>query len=356
MAPVEVFGMTLPTRVVIPAVYVTLIVFGWTVKKVLFAWLRHLTSRTETTIDDVIIEAANWPITVMIFVWSLAATLKLMGAAISPHWSHEALVFSKLATLVAIILFVDRLLIKSFEAGTKKFEVLRSSHAFGGVLVHGTVFVLGGLMLLDSVGISITPIIASLGLGSLAVALALQPTLENVFSGFQLIVDQPIRIGNLIKLESGEEGFVHQIGWRTTWIRQGVNNMIILPNKQLVNARVLNYDYPSPDMIFTISMGVHYASDLAKVERLAVEVAADVLKRVPGGVTDFAPLVRFNKFSASSIDFAVVLRAKSYGDTGLLTHEFIKAVTARFSAENVVMPYPVVALDTAQQSARFTPN
>jgi small-conductance mechanosensitive channel len=139
-------------------------------------------------------------------------------------------------------------------------------------------------------------------------------------------------------------------------VRQGVNNMIIMPNKSLVNARVLNYDYPSPDLIVPIPVSVHYSSDLERVERITVEVAAQILKTVPGGIPDFGPVVRYTKFGPSSIDFVAVLKAKSFMDQGLVVHEFIKALTVRFNREKIVMPYPIVALNTEQEGAILKPS
>jgi small-conductance mechanosensitive channel len=356
LRPIALFGYAFSPLIVLPVALLGLVFLGWTAKKLVFLWFRRLSERSETQIDDVLVYAAELPISLMIFVWSVTATLHLAGNSIPDRWSHNALIGAKIGTLLALILFVDRLLSSLFRAGARKYDVIRHSEAFGSVLVHVLVYFLGALVVLDSIGISITPIVASLGLGSLAVALALQPTLENFISGFQILVDRPIQPGNYIRLESGEEGFVDRIGWRSTWVRQGLNNMIILPNKLLVNARVLNYDYPSQDLIVPVTMGVHYGSDLHKVETVTIEVAREVLKRVPGGVPEFEPVVRFNKFSASSIDFVTVLRAKSFMDSGLVIHEFMKAVTSRYARENIVMPFPIVALNTSQEAATFKPS
>ena len=354
--PFEILGFPVSVRVIVPAFYIVWVSVGWTIKRIVFAWLKHLSARTETQLDDIFISAANWPVSVMIFVWGFAAVAHFVGPEFAGRWIHAVTLGSKAATLLAVVLFVDLLLQNALKLTAQKHEIVRFSQNFGMVGIHAVVCSIGGLMVLDSIGVSITPIIASLGLGSLAVALALQPTLENFISGFQILIDQPIRPGHYVRLDSGEEGFVEKIGWRSTWVRQGVNNMVILPNKQLVNARVLNYDYPTPELVVPVAMGVHYGSDLAKVERVTVEVATEVLKKVPGAVAEHVPVVRFNKFSGSSIDFVAVLRVKSYPESGLVVHEFIKAVTARYARENIVMPYPIVALNTAQEGAVFKPS
>jgi small-conductance mechanosensitive channel len=356
LRPIALFGYAFSPLVVLPVVFLTFVLVGWTVKKLVFLWFRRLSSKSETQIDDILVHAAELPISVMIFVWGITATLHAAGNSIPDRWSHNALIGAKIGTLFALVLFVDILLSEIFRAGARKYEVVRHTQAFGSVLVHILVYFLGALVLLDSMGISVTPIVASLGLGSLAVALALQPTLENFISGFQILIDRPIQPGHYIKLDTGEEGFVERIGWRSTWVRQLPNNMVIIPNKQLVNARLLNYNYPSAELAILVEVGVHYRSDLEKVERVAIEVGEEVLKRVPGGVPDFKPLVRFHTFGASSIDFTVVLRGREFTDNFVIKHEFIKALSARFAREDIVIPFPIVAVNTAQEAAIFKPS
>jgi small-conductance mechanosensitive channel len=174
----------------------------------------------------------------------------------------------------------------------------------------------------------------------LAVALALQPMLENFFSGIQIITDKPIKIGQFIKLETGEEGVVEKIGWRSTWIITPNNNTVILPNKLLVNTRVTNYFYPNTEVVVTVPLAVHFASDLDKVERVTLEVARETLKDVEGSIKTFEPVLRYNEVADYSISLGVVLRAKDLGAAAFIKHEFIKRVQKRYAKEGVVIPFP----------------
>ncbi len=349
---VSFFGLDLPVWLVRVTVYVFILGFGWSLKKALFAWLRMATSKTETKIDDVIIAASNLPLTIMIAVWGASAVIHFVAPGVPPLGKHIATV-SKISTVLAGILFIDLLLHGMLDVYAEKVRSLKDSHSFTSALIHVVVIAVGLLVLLDSMGVSITPIIASLGIGSLAVALALQPTFENIFAGLQLLIDQPIVPGHYIRLESGEEGFVEKIGWRTSWIRLPVNNTVILPNKQLVNARIINFNYPSKEMTVTVDVGVHYDSDLDKVEKIALAVGTETMKNVTGGVPEFIPMVRYGAFGASSINFTVVLRAQEASDAPLIKHEFIKNLSKRFANENIVFPYPVVAVNTRQEKAIF---
>jgi len=209
------------------------------------------------------------------------------------------------------------------------------------------------LVLLGTLGISITPIIASLGITSLAVALALQPTLENFFSGVQLVIDKPIRVGDFIELESKEQGFVEKIGWRSTWVKMLPNNMIIIPNSQLSKSRIINYFYPEKELSVPVDVSVHYSSDLEFVEQVTLEVARQVLIDHEWGVDDYNTFVVYHTFDNSSINFTVMLRAKEYFNRFWVKSAFIKALHKRYNQEGIVIPFPITAINTAQEAANF---
>ena len=216
-------------------------------------------------------------------------------------------------------------------------------------IIRIVVFGIGGLIILNGLGISIAPILATLGVGGLAVALALKDTLSNFFAGFNIVAARQIRVGDYLKLSSLEEGYVNDISWRTTKIRTLAGNLILIPNAKLTELIVTNYALPEKDIAVTVALGVHYDSDLAKVERVACEVAAAVMREVPGGVPDFTPSVRYNSFGESSIDFAVNMRAATFVDQYLIKHEFIKRIHERFAREGIVIPYPTRTLSCEQK-------
>jgi small-conductance mechanosensitive channel len=182
--------------------------------------------------------------------------------------------------------------------------------------------------------------LTALGVGSLAVALALQDTLSNLFSGFYIIANKQIRTGEYIKLDSGQEGYLVDIGWRTTRIRVLANNMIIIPNAKLGSAIVTNFHMPDKEMGLVLQVGVSYSSDLEKVEKVTIEVARETLRGVSGGVESFEPFVRYNSFGDSAIQFSVILRVKEFTDQYLVTHEFIKRLHKRYNLEGIDIPFP----------------
>ena len=170
---------------------------------------------------------------------------------------------------------------------------------------------IGLLMILNGLGISIAPLLTALGVGGLAVALALQDTLSNLFAGFYVTMSRQIQTGDYVKMESGEEGYVTDIGWRATKIRMLPNNMVLVPNKKLGEAIITNYDLPSQDLAVTVEVGVAYDSDLEQVERVTCEVGREVMQSVAGAVPTFEPFIRFHSFGDYSVNFTVISPAGS---------------------------------------------
>lgn len=205
-------------------------------------------------------------------------------------------------------------------------------------LVRIVIVILGVLVILGGLGIEITPVLTALGVGGLAVALALQDTLANLFAGFYLTVAKHIRIGNYIKLSSGEEGYLVDIDWRASRLRQLTNNTVLVPNAKFSQSIVTNYHSPDHEMTITIDASVDYTSDLDRVERIATDVARDVMRNVPGGVPAFEPTVRFHTFGDPGIGFSVTLRGRDFVDQYLLKHEFVKRLHKRFSSEGITIP------------------
>lgn len=225
-------------------------------------------------------------------------------------------------------------------------------------LTNFAILVLGGLYILRALDMDISPLLAGGAIGGLAIGLALQDTLANTFAGFYLTADRPFRVGDFIKLESGEEGFVEEIGWRNTKVKLFSNNLIIIPNSKLSQSTILNYFMPEQEMSVYINCGVSYDSDLEKAERVAIDVGKQVQNRVAGCNPDWEPLVRWQEFSESSIKFVTILRVRDFTTNYLLKSEFIKALHKRFLEENIEIPFPIrtVILKNQADSKKDSPE
>jgi small-conductance mechanosensitive channel len=217
-------------------------------------------------------------------------------------------------------------------------------------LVRVVVVAIGTLVLLSTLGVSVAPLLTTMGIGGLAVAFGLRETLANLFSGMNFTLAGNINVGDFVKLGSGDEGYIEDIQWRVTRVRTLFDTIVVIPNSQLADSIVTNYHQPSPAALILVPVAVHAASDLDHVERVTCHVARQIMERTPGGVPGFEPSVRYKAFGDSSIDFWVILRVRQYPDLFLVRHEFIKALVRAFAAEGIVIPFPVRALNLVQEA------
>jgi small-conductance mechanosensitive channel len=208
-------------------------------------------------------------------------------------------------------------------------------------MITGIIFILAFIVIIGYFQIDITPLIAGVGLGALAIGLALQSTLSNFFAGIHLISDHPIRAGDFIELDPDTSGFVVDIGWRSTRIRMLTDNLLIIPNNKLAESKIINYSLPKQDLSIWIPCGVAYESDLKKVEQITLEVAKEIQKNTPGAVKDFEPAFRYREFGDSNINFITILRVEKPIARFVVRNEFIKALKERFDKEKIEISWPI---------------
>lgn len=275
-------------------------------------------------------------------LWSFILALYILSEEVKIPESLKILKEKALWLLLilSIFWFLSRLLGELLRLYLNRYQTDLPAASLLVQALKVALVVVGVIIAFDKIGIAITPILTALGVGGLAVALALRDTLENLFAGFHILASRQIKVGDYVRLSSGEEGFVEDITWRNTLIRQPSNNIIIVPNSNLSTSIVTNFHMPQPELSVIIPVGVSYDSDLEKVERITLEVAKQVQREVEGAVPDFEPLVRFFQFGDFSINFNVVLRAKDFPSQHLLRSEFIKRLKKRYEEEGIKIPFP----------------
>jgi len=322
------------------AVFMALVLAGFIIRAILIKFLHKATSRTRTQIDDLVLETVKGPSALWVIIPAFYFALQLL-----PDLSNRWDLIIDRCLLSLIILSVTWALAN----GVSKFLSVYAGKIVPALpvtnltrnFVKTAILAIGVMILLDSLGVKITTLITAMGIGSLAVALALQDTLSNFFAGLHILIDKPVQVGQFVKLDSGDEGYVEQIGWRSVKIRMLPNNTVVIPNSKLVNSVLTNYYYPEKELAVLVQVGVHYDSDLERVERVTIEVAKEVLQKVKGGVPEFDPFIRYHTFGDFSIDFTVILRAKEFVDNYLVKHEFIKALHKRYGKEGIEIPFPI---------------
>ena len=206
------------------------------------------------------------------------------------------------------------------------------------------IYTLGALLVLDRLGVSISPLIAGLGLGGLAVALALQPTLANLFAGTYVMTEGVVTPGDYIELEGGVTGYVVDVSWRSTRLRTWGNNLVVIPNSKFAETIITNYQAPVPAVNVYLTCGVSYDSDLYLVERVCQEVMSESLEQDPDAIKEYGSYFGFDSFGDSNVNFWLFLQARDRLASFRLRTALMQRLHSRLGKEGIVINYPVRTL------------
>ncbi len=302
-------------------------------------YVKKITEKTKSRIDDIILKVATKPLFILIVFIGLYFGLKSLS------------IFALYSTEIDKVFFIGVVLIASFII-SKIFGKLIPNHLMVQKKFERTprlitkiidifVYLIAILIILDHLNVEITALVASLGVGALAIGLALQSTLSNFFAGVHIITDKPIKVGDFIEIEGGLLGYVEDVGWRSTRIRTLLNTLVIVPNSKLAENIITNNSLPALEMSMVIQCGVSYKSDLEKVEKVTIDVAKKIQKNVSGAIKTFEPFIRYHTFGDSNINFSVILRVEKPVAKYVVKHEFIKALKKRYDKEGIKISWPV---------------
>ena len=323
-------------------------------KRILSTWLARLASGSHGPWDDILVRelSAHVPL------WSLLLGLRvsLNYWPIPDKWLHLA------QTGISVVLFASITL--ALGAIAAKLVGAYGSRAVPGVPISNLtrnvvrlVVVAGGLLVvLNELGIEIRPMLAALGVGGLAVALALQDPLANLFAGLFVSVAGQVRIGDQVKLDSGIEGKIVDFNWRSTWLEVPGGSVAVVPNSKLSQAIVTNFNLPTPELAIPIGFTIRYEEDPARAEHAALEVATEVMRTTPGAATKFDPVVLFHDFGDLGLKGTVVLRAATWADQGLIRHRLVMALHDRFRTEGILLVSTAPPLPPAPKPVAPTPT
>ena len=298
------------------------ILFGLIFKKFLHSKLKRFTERSKWEGDDILLESIESQIILWFFLFSLFLVFK--DLPINPKFSEIILIIIKIILIASITHAMAKLILGLFNLWSNKHSGGFPSTTIFTNIVKITIYVIGLLIILDSVNISIAPMLTALGVGGLAVSLALKDTLSDVFAGLHILLSKKVQPGDFVSLDSGEMGYIQNITWRNTKMLERTNNILHIPNTKLSSAIVKNYDSGDPSFSVKIFMGVDYDSDLDFVEKITMEIANELHKTLDETNKLSKPSFKFRGFGESSIDFAVYFRGNKYGDQNPIIHQFIK--------------------------------
>jgi len=323
-----------------PAITLVIGIFAGLIFKYFFrSRFKKFAEKTSWKGDDVLFMAVEKHVTYWFFLGAfyLAASSLQVGLPYNVYVAKLALAL----LILSVTLASSTLAIGLLNAWSMKQGTGFPSTAIFTNLARGSIIAIGIMVILQSFGLSITPFLTALGVGGLAISLALKDTLSDFFAGLHILLSEKVRIGDFVELDSGEMGYVTNITWRNTSLKERTNNLITIPNSKLSNAITKNYDAIDSSYSVKIAAGVAYDSDLDHVEKVSLEVAKEIIKDLDTAKKDYEPIVRFQQFGDSSIDFTVYMRAVKYGDHHSIKHEFIKRLHKRFNEEGIEIPFPI---------------
>ena len=342
----------LTSAVIMGAAVVIALLFS----RVIFRLLLRAARLSGGDLDDRIVAAAKGPVTGYIILLGLYLAIEVpltLPAAVDD-------VVGKAAALAGVV--ISAVLINAIGATALRWfeEYLSNTDAAGtgswalplvrrGMLA--LVFAMAVMVSLDILGINISPLIAGLGIGGLAVALALQPTLSNLFAGTYVITEGVVSAGDYIEMEGGITGYVVDVNWRSTRLRTWTNNLVIIPNSRFAETIITNYSKPDEHVNLYLTCGVAYESDLQQVEAASMEVMQEVEREHQGVVPGYGVYFGYENFGESNIDFWLFMQAKNRLAGFEVQSELIKRLHARLTAEGIVINYPVRTLRFADDAA-----
>lgn len=339
------------------AIIVIATLIGWVVEQIVIRWarrlVRHLSHRESKVGRAVRGHVTFWGFLLGVGVaYDTVASLYTQNVAegkpnpigLPPElfsvkaqgYVHNTLLALFLVSLTMMLASAVTALIAASSATTAR-PVVSLVTNLTRVIVLG----IGFMLVLAVIGVNLAPWLATLGIVGLAVSLAVQATLTDLVSGMLLLASRQLIVGEYVKLSTGEEGYISDITWRTTTIRQPSNNIVIVPNSKMTSLPVTNFHTNTQTCGVSVDLGVSYASDLDAVERVTIEVAQEVMRTVAGGMPDFMPTIRFTTLGDYSIRLTVNMQAREVGAQGLITHEFIKRLRRRYQQEGISIPYPI---------------
>lgn len=323
-----------------------------------FLWRRVLEAvarRTRTSLDEELVRATRSPVFwLVLLAGTKLAVLSYLGdlgdqfSALFPEGGLAArdiagrafniLMVAVSARLAAVALsVVTTWYVESAAEGDETSRRLRRELvpplSKAGALV---IYFIAGTMVVDILGQNIGALLATAGVASLAVAFGAQETLANLISGFAIMVDRSFREGDRIELADGIMGDVLQIGLRTTRILSFDNTLIVVPNRDMAGARIINHSYPDDRLKIRPKVGVSYGSDIDR----AKEVMYEVCSAHPKVLADPPPAVYFTDFGDSSLNLMAICWIEDYHERFSTLDEINTEIKKRFDREGIEIPFP----------------
>lgn len=291
---------------------------------------RHIAERLPTPLGILV----GIVVGLFLFRWAQPG----LAPTVEPVAQRVAVVLAAAAGAWAFV----RLARLALQGAATQRRSLEPTARVGSRLVGLVVYVAALLAILSAYGVSITPLLAGLGIGALAVALALQDTMSNFFAGLWIQTERPASPGNYVRVEGQNvEGFVEVVGWRTTRIRALAGNLIVVPNSKLAQATVTDFSLPDPSMSVVMTFRMPFDVEPQRAMALLVEEAKEAAKVTPGLLESPAPFANATPgFGDSSVGYSLIIKVREFVDQWNAQTAVTQRVWARMQREGIRFAYP----------------
>jgi len=307
-------------------------------------WLETRAAQTETSLDDALIEALHRPayVSLVLLAVNLWAAVVPIPGALQMYVQKG----SETTIIVLIILFIDGLVQGWMIARSERSKVLKTS---GGVLrtsARVIIYTIGALMALSSIGFDVTPVLATLGIGSAAAGFALKGTLEDFLAGLLIAADQPLSVGDYIIVDDQNQGWVLAIGWRTTRLLTRFEMHVIVPNSKLAQTPFVNTSRPREEVRFHAIAMISFREDLDEVVRIASEIGDAVQQSDPRGIPTYRAFAFIEVFQPGYVELRCWLCAKSWDAHFGLRDAYLRRLQSGLREAGIFIAAPAQVIET----------
>jgi small-conductance mechanosensitive channel len=326
-------------------VFIAVVIAGFAFREFVFSRFRKWSGSSKLRLDETLIESLHGPILLWVVILAIYAAKETSAlSARVTSWADKSLLVLLILSLTVVTARVAARMVRRYAANQAGSVPMGSLTEVLASLAAG---LLGLLMILRTLGVDITALLTAFGVGGLAVALALQDTLSNLFAGFYISIAGQIRVGDFIQLDTGQLGYVTDIGWRSTTLRQRSNNLVVIPNNKLAQSTVVNYHLPEHRIMLSLQVGVAFDSDPDRIERVLLDAAQSA--EAPGLLKTPAPAVLLMPgFGDRGLEYTVSYHVANYEDQFRAQHEIRKRILVRFREEGIMIPFAMKTVEYTQ--------
>jgi len=336
MVVFDISNVYVQTAILLVITYLATVIIIYVLEK--FSY--KLTQRTKTKIDDLILEKTHKSLTYIIFLVGMRFAITPLNLTANVDLVINNLFNTSIVIfLLHIALGIADVLINEWgRTIAKKTKSTMDDDLLPLILKtsNAALYIFGLIFILSIWNIDVTGLLAGMGIAGIAIGFAVRDSLANIFGGISIVLDKAYKVGDKIRLESGDLGIVHDIGLRSTKLRTFDNQILTIPNAQMANSKILNYTQPTDLERVNVEFSTEYGSNVDKVKKVALEV----IKKHKDSLKDPAPAVVFTEMGDFALKFTAKFWVDDYNKAYGAKLDTTKAMYDALNKEKIGIPFP----------------